>query len=399
MGFASGSISFRRFAVVGTEKEMPEVITQDILDRLAEHIVKPPEFGVPDEIDYGWNGGRHIYDNQFTFDRNVFNDALTFALRIDTNRVPADVKRAHEAIEEDAIAASNPSGFISKQQKRTVKDLVRNKLDDELRSGKYRRSKLVPILWDVPGRIVYCSASGSTLEKLLEIFERTFGLNLEPLTAGSLALRLLETHGKRREYEDTRPTRFVIGPDGDGTHPEYPWTAKGPEPKDFFGNEFMVWLWHEADGRSGVVKTESAGEITVLFDRSLDLDCAYGQTGRDSIKATGPSHSLEARDALRVGKVVRKAGLVLNAFKQDYNLTLSAESLAVGGAKLPDVDEADTPRKLFEERIALLRDFSKAVDALFAAFLKVRASSAWESHTGGIRKWILQTSKPMAAVA
>jgi hypothetical protein len=194
----------------------------------------------------------------------------------------------------------------------------------------------------------------------------------------------------------------VSGPDGEGSYPEYPWTAKGPEPKDFLGNEFMVWLWHEADGRTSVVKTEDAGEVTVMFDRSLDLECAYGQTGRDSIKSVGPSHTPEARDALRVGKVVRRAGLVLDAFKQQFNLNISAESLGVGGAKLPEVEDADTPRKLFEERITLIRDLTRALDGLYATFLKIRASSAWESQTGSIRKWIMQSSqnnKPMAAVA
>ena len=67
------------------------------------------------------------------------------------------------------------------------------------------------------------------------------------MTAGSLALRLLEPHGRRRDYEDLRPTRFVTGPEGESQFPEYPWVAKGPEPKDFLGNEFLLWLWHEAD--------------------------------------------------------------------------------------------------------------------------------------------------------
>src|SRR5947209_15577924 len=98
MGFASGSVSFRRFAVVGKKKDMPKTIEQDLLDKLAEHCLKPAEFGVPEDSEYGWSGGRHIYATQFNFERNVFNDALVFALRIDTHRVPGVVKRAYEAI-------------------------------------------------------------------------------------------------------------------------------------------------------------------------------------------------------------------------------------------------------------------------------------------------------------
>jgi len=197
------------------------------------------------------------------------------------------------------------------------------------------------------------------MEKLMEIFERTFGLELAPLSAGSLALRLLEDSSKRRDYEDLRPTRFVSGPEGEGQYPEYPWVAKGPEPKDFLGNEFLIWLWHEADARTSIVGTESAGDVTIFLDRALDLDCAYGQTGKDTIRGDGPSRSPEARDALRVGKAPRKAGLILHASSQQFDLTLNAETFGVASAKLPEVEDADTPRTLFEERIGLLRDLGE----------------------------------------
>src|SRR5262245_58463506 len=119
MGFASGTISFRRFAVMG---EQPDSIDQDLLDKLPEQPLRPGEIGVPEEIEYGWSGGRHVLDGAFTLENNVFADAIHFALRIDTNKVPGELKKAYTLMEEDAVAATNPSGFISKLQKRDVKD-------------------------------------------------------------------------------------------------------------------------------------------------------------------------------------------------------------------------------------------------------------------------------------
>lgn len=395
MGFASGSVSFRRFAVLGSG---PDRVEQDLLDKLSEHALRPGELGVPEETEYGWSGGRHILDGNFSFEHNVFNDALCFGLRVDSNKVPGDLKKAYTIMEEEAAAANNPSGFISKNQKREVKDVVRRKLDDDLRSGRFRRSKIVPVLWDVASQMLYSPAGGKNQEMLLEIFERTFGLALMPLSAGSVALRLLEPRGRRRDYEDSRPTRFVIGPDGESQHPEYPWVAKGPEPKDFLGNEFLLWLWHEADARSSSVQTE-AGEITLFIDKALDLDCSYGQTGKDSLRGDGPSRMPEARDGLRSGKVPRKATFVVDLNRQQFTFSLNAEQLSFGSLVLPEVEDAETPRVLFEERITLLRDFCKSFDALFDTFLKTRASSAWEGHRGDIRKWIMQGNKPVAAVA
>jgi hypothetical protein len=394
MGFASGSVSFRRFMVVG---KSPKAVDQSHLDKLAEHALRPSEMGLPDEEEYGWCGGRHVLDGTFSFDHNVFADALHFALRIDTNKVPGELKKAWAMMEEDAIAAENPSGFISKNQKKDVKDSIRKKIEDELRAGHFRRSKLLPVLWDLPSKTVYCAASGKSFEKLAEIFERTFGLELVPVSAGSLGLRVAEDRGKRRDYEDFRPTRFVHGPEGESQHPEYPWVAKGPEPKDFLGNEFMLWLWHEADNRTGIITTEKSGDVTIYIDKSLDLDCAYGQTGRDVLKGDGPSRMPEARDALRSGKLPRKAGLIIDAGRQQYTFALTAEQLSFGTAKLPDVEDADSPRVVFEERVALLRDLCGAIDGLFETFFKLRGSSGWEGHVNGVRRWIMQPVKTAAA--
>jgi hypothetical protein len=393
MSFSSGAVSFRRFAVVG---KAPKSVDQEMLDKLSEHALRPGEFGVPEEVEYGWSGGRHVLDGAFGFEHNTFADALHFALRIDTNKVPGSLKKAWQLMEEEAVAKNNPSGFISKNQKREVKDSIKRKVDQEMREGRFRRSKLLPILWDLPTQTLYCSASGALFEKLAEIFERTFGLELQPLTAGSLAQRLSESHGHKRDYEDLRPTRFVPGPDGEGQYPEYPWVAKGPQPKDFLGNEFLLWLWHEADARKGVLDTES-GDVALFFDKSLDLDCAYGQTGKDTLRGDGPSRMPEARDGLRSGKLPRKAGLVLDAARQQFTLTVGAEALYIGGLKLPDIEEAESPRVEFEERVGLLRDFCKVLDALFDSFLKLRAGSAWEGHVSAIRKWILQPAKAAAA--
>ena len=200
MGFASGAVSFRRFAVLGRS---PKSISEQMLEKLSENALRPSELGVPQETEYGWNGGRHVLDGTFDFENNVFADALHFALRIDTNKVPGDLKKAYLLMEQEAAAAGNPSGFISKHQKRDSRETVRRKIDEELRSGKFRRSKNTPILWDVPNRMLYSPAAGGVFEKLAELFERTFGLTLAPLTAGSLALRLLEPRGKRRDYEDS----------------------------------------------------------------------------------------------------------------------------------------------------------------------------------------------------
>lgn len=389
MGFASGSVTFRRLLVEGArEKHGP---SEELLDKLREHALKDGRIGAPQEIEYGWNGGRHLFDAQFSFEHNVFGDAVLFALRIDTHKAPGELKKAYQAIEEEALAAENPSGFLSKQQRKEAKDAAKAKIEEELRDGRHRRSKLVPVMWDTARGVVYSPATGRSLEVLREIFERTFAASLEPLSAGAAALRHLEGLGRRRDYEDLKPTRFVLGPEGEGQVPEYPWVAKGPEPKEFLGNEFLMWLWKEAETNGGTIELGDKTDVTVMIDRTLDLDCAYGQTGKDALRGDGPTKMPEARDALKSGKLPRKAGMVLDAGGEQFAFTFGAEGLSFGSAKLPEI-EADNVRQLIEERIEHLGTLCAAVDGMYAKFLKLRTSSGWSSWTNDCRKWVTATA-------
>jgi hypothetical protein len=399
MGFQSGSISCRRFKVVG---DGPETADESLLSKLKKHALKPTEIGIPDEAEYGWSGGRHVLDDVFSFDNNVYADAVIFGLRVDTHKVPAELKKAYQAIEETALAKKNKSGFISKDQKKEAKENVLKRIEAEMRDGRYRRSKLTTLLWDLTTGTLYGAVSGKTFELLAELFERTFGLSLLPVSAGSLALSMLEPRGRRRDYEDARPTRIVPGPEGESQFPEYPWTLKGAEPKDFLGNEFLLWAWHEAETKDGIIRVEGTAanrDVSLMIDRSLDLDCAYGQTGRDGLRGDGPGRMPEARDAVRTGKVPRKAGLLVSAAGLDFSLTINAESLAIGSAKLPDIEEAQTPRVEFEERIGLLRDLTKTIDKLFEAFLKIRLSAGWEGQVTSLRRWAVQANKAVTVAA
>lgn len=381
MGFDSGAISFSRFNVVG---ESPRLPNEDVLDKFAALALREDELSTA-EIDYGWCAGRHVFDGEFTVGNCVYNDCVHVGLRIDTNKIPTEIKKAYIALEESASAAANPSGIVSRRQKREAKETAGRKIEEDLASGKFRRSKVTNVLWDLPAGVVYAAVSMSQREQLMELFERSHNLTLEPITSGNLALSRMDHAGRRREYEDLTPTRFAAMP---GDPPaEYPWTAKGDQAKDFIGNEFLMWLWHEAGNKGGEVKLGDHA-ATVMFSKSLDLDCAYGQSGKTVLKFETPTEMPEAMDALRSGKVPRKTGLTVALHGQLYTMNLGGEGLSLGGLKLPDVEKADSPRVLFEERITLLRDFMKGFDQMYDAFLKQRTGEGWKTNVEQMRRWI-----------
>ena len=192
------------------------------------------------------------------------------------------------------------------------------------------------------------------------------------------------------------PVSFTV-PTAKANTPTIPGSSKAPSLRTFSATSFCSGSGTKPTTGAGMIKTESAGELTLYIDRALDLDCAYGQTGRDALRGTGPSQMPEARDALRSGKLPRRAGFILDALGQQFSFNLNSEAMALGTAKLPEVEDAESPRVVFEERVTLLRDLGKSLDALFETFLKARASSAWEGQVNGIRKWIMEAMKKVAA--
>jgi hypothetical protein len=397
MGFKTGSIAFRRYTTLGT---VPATPTEELVAQFHEHVLQPAELGGGvEEIEYGWGGGRHVLDKEFTFGSNVFNEAMLFGLQVDRNKVPTELKKAWKEIESEILAKQNPSGFLSKLQKKEVRETVERKADEDLRTGKHRRSKITEVLWDLANGSLYSPASGATFEKLAEIFERTTKAELQPVNASSIAQAYLPT----TTYEDLRPTAFADNPSGDEkTSPEYPWVARNAYPKAFLGNEFLVWLWYVADAHDGEVKINLPGgrktELTFMFDKVLELECSYGQGGRTAARGAGPSKSPEARQALTRGKVPRKAYLAVHVDGEQFEFTFDPELFKYSGVRLPAVDNAETERAVIDARIASLANLTKAMESLFKAFLGIRRDHGmWAVVTNDIREWSVRKMTEVTA--
>ena len=74
-----------------------------------------------DGVEAGWIAGDHILDTRFDLAKNIVNDTLQFALRIDAQKIPGDLLRAYTAVELEGLAAGNPSGVPSGRQRREAR--------------------------------------------------------------------------------------------------------------------------------------------------------------------------------------------------------------------------------------------------------------------------------------
>ena len=390
MGFFSGRVTFLRFQVNG---QAPRLFDEEHLDRLADRAAGRQKIATADGIETGWTGGDHVLDTDFALAKNVINDTLHFELRVDTDRLPGDLLRAYYSVELKALTKNNPSGFPSARQKREAKENARERLEDEAKDGRYKKRKCLPVLWDrLTNEVLFGATSLTQVDRLCSLFEQTFGLELDCVTAGKRAYLLAELNQRTRMVDDAGPSAFVPGV----TPSDVAWIADDSS-RDFIGNEFLMWLWYQTDVESDTIALADNSEVAVMMARTLTLECPRGQTGHETISHEGPTRLPEARRAIQSGKLPRKAGLTLVRHDQQYELALHAETLAVSSAKMPNPpDDVTDARAKLDERATQLRSLIETLDLLYDAFGVKRFGKEWEGELTGMQRWLKREERRAA---
>jgi hypothetical protein len=390
MGFLSGRVTFTRYRVGGAS---PLPFGEDILDLARNHLIGRHGPGeAADGISTGWAGGDHVLDLTVDLGKNVVNDALHLAIRIDADKIPGSLLKAYTQMEIAARAQLNPSGFATKAQKEEAKEAAKARAAAEAADGRFRRHNHYPLLWDGQTQILYAGTnSASVLERLQILFRETFDRTLEPITAGSLARSLnldgADEPGAEAIILGASPIASASASAGDA--PSVAWAGDDPTSLDYLGNEFLLWIWHALQNDGATVKLADGSDATVMLAKTLTLDCPRGETGRDQLTDDAPTRLPEAFRALQAGKLPRKAGMVLVRQGAQYDLTLQAETLAVSGAALPKPEDDGLSRH--EQRMARidsLRHLAESLDLLFQAYLLRRTGAGWTDELGRIRRWL-----------
>lgn len=408
MPFRQGAISYSRFAVQG---ELPSNPDDEVFAQLRAHMVKPR--ALSDEgTASGWCTGLHVFDAEFSWEECGFPGQLLCAMRVDTAKVPAEIRRAYVAM---ACAARAPkeggeAGFLSGAARKDARDEADRRCSEEVREGKYRRVAMVPVLFDLASRSVLAPVSGDTaFAELSGLVEASFGARLSRRSAGAVAADLLGARGQVSDLEDALPDSFTPPPaealaraDEDrparaAGRPDVPWAMAGGDRADFLGNVFLLWLWWHAEAREGVVETPDT-TVAIVIDKTLDLECPWGVTGKSGLRGTLPTRTQEAAKALQTGKWPRKLGLLLAVHGLEFECTLQGDRFQVTGLKLgPASESARTPRLELEERLDRLATFDRALLGLFDAFLRERFGSGWPSRRQAIADWIVARAAVRAA--
>jgi len=387
MSFLSGAVSFSRFRVVGGS---PKRLDENLMEKLRATRIGSRCCLPANHEEVGWLGGRHLLDVEFDVEKNVILECLHFGLRVDASRIPPDLMRAYVEMELDAAREKLADQRSRLRVKRQAAEAAKGRAEREIKEGRYRRLRQVPILWDTRDDVVYVGATQpAIIERLHPLFRTAFNKRLEQITAGYLSYQWAEEKGAGRRLESLKPARFVEHAGGNGDAQVY-WTAHDSASRDYLGNEFLLWLWYTLWTESDTIQLVDGTEAAIVFARQLMLECPRGEEGKEVITCEGPTQLPESRRAIQTGKLPRRAGLIVSRQGQQYEFVLQAETFSVRGATLPKVETNGNGNHhaRLEERIEQVRHLAQTVDALYHTFLHRRLSNEWQAKLGQIMAWL-----------
>jgi len=154
---------------------------------------------------------------------------------------------------------------------------------------------------------------------------------------------------------------------------------------EYLGPEFLTWLWWRAEVEPRFVH-EDGTEVFVHFDEHLEFRGERAAARRTVLRAGMPGASMEARAALRSGKSLVAARILLARGEDEMRFTLRAETLAVSALRLPS-PQGETREDRLLACLDAQEQFLDDLDLCLATFLRVRCGSRWEAELERIRSW------------
>lgn len=379
MPFLRGSLGFERFSVAGFESD---TFDDDHIEIMTQHAAGRIQTAALENVHVGFLGGYHLFDQDFDLSKNVIQNAVHFGVRIDTNQIPAAIRAAWLQMELAGIAKDNESGVPTKSQRKEAKEAVEQRCEVEAATGKYKKMQQFPLLWDLNHQQLYFGGSVGTASGLcMDLLERSFGVELSHVGAGSLAEAWAIDAERYAELDDLTPTCFIPKPH-QGPHA---WANEHSSAPDFLGNEFLMWLWWTLQNNTDTIALPDESEVTVMLTKTLSLECPDGESGKDNFNSESPVQLPEAMQAIRCGKLPRKTGMTIVREGRQFDLVLQAERFGISGAKIHLDDDEEFED---EDRIDAIRLMSETVDLMFYTFCDLRSSKAWGKTQGEISNWI-----------
>ena len=359
MGFDTGSVSFRLFA-------LSRAFGPADVAAFARHAAPPIETLSSEPI-FGWVGGRHLLDRNLTEETCVMGGYLHATYMRAERKIPESLLRAHCRLEEEIELRARETTELP----RAVRAEIRQRIQEQLLPTMPPTLSGLPVVVDFRQDLLLAAAmSDKQIDVLSPYFRETTGVMPILLTADTAALKR-----KRVNANDLSPVNYSPDP------------AAEPAAEPTLGMDFLTWLWYFWESEGGILRRSGGQQIGLMLEGPLTF-FREGEGAHEAVLRKGtPLNSREAGTALYCGKKLKRAKLVLAEGDRMWSATVDAD-FGIRSLKLPKGEQIDPVGK-FQERMLLIETYWSVFFELFDRFLDLRTTPArWADTLAGIQTWV-----------
>lgn len=146
-----------------------------------------------------------------------------------------------------------------------------------------------------------------------------------------------------------------------------------PDQLAFLGEEFLTWLWFTLETDGGEVELSDELTIGVSFDDFIAFAPRAEDETEHTLRKGLPTRCAEARAALRNGRRLRLARLVIAEGERQWSVVIDGATLDLRSVRLPnDPEDASSNEERAIARIDAFARVDELVRGLYARFLRDR---------------------------
>lgn len=206
MSALSGSLSYARFFA---RSPLPRGFLDRSYEKLVHHAMRPLSPEEPDPERSGWCVLGEPLDVSLPKDRVYLDGFVNLGLRTDRWAIPAPLLRSKVRQAEGVYLEKVGRERLGRRERAELKEVVMR----ELRRKLVPSTRVVDLTWSLEEGVVrFFSHTERTTLAMLELFQKTFGLELIPESPFTLADRLELGDAEAQAWQELEPT--VLAPRG-----------------------------------------------------------------------------------------------------------------------------------------------------------------------------------------
>lgn len=202
MGLLSPIVSITQYRVEG---QLPSPVNDHVTAALQKNTINEIDNDASEQA-IGWTSFEDPYQPDFDGARFVIDTAWVFSLRIDKKSIPTKVLKKHYNMEMSKRLAASGRDYLSKTEKKQVKEHVLTVLNTRIPATP----NIYDLLWKYEeGRLWFFSNLKSANEALETLFTRSFKLSLVRLFPYTAGLNAGLSGPDKDCLDQLKPTLFV----------------------------------------------------------------------------------------------------------------------------------------------------------------------------------------------